>query len=94
MEQPKISFRTQVLLTIHDFQTEYGHGIQFNQLHKRSGLDRVIVSKSFDSLMDMGMIEDQWMLENCKWNKVIRIPSIQLDFVTRIRNEIEVASNE
>lgn len=54
----KISYRTQVLLHIFEFQKEHGRGIGFNELVEKTKLDRVIVSKSFDSLWDMGIIED------------------------------------
>lgn len=66
---PRISYATQVLIAIYDFQNENGRGIQFNELVEVTGLDRAIVSKSFDYHMDRAIIKDDWAVVdgmNCK----------------------------
>ncbi|MCK4544176.1 hypothetical protein KAU43_01430 [candidate division WOR-3 bacterium] len=66
---PRISYATQVLIAIYDFQNENGRGIGFNELVEYTGLDRAIVSKAFDYHMDHGIIKDDWAVVdgmNCK----------------------------
>ena len=88
----EISIRTQVLGNILDFQIENGHGIGFNELVDVSNMKRAIVSKCHDSLSDMGMLEYVWHLEDENWNKVMKIPDEQLEFVIntiqKIRKEM------
>lgn len=65
----RISYATQVLIAIYDFQNENDRGIGFNELVEYTGLDRAIVSKSFDYHMDRAIIKDGWTIidgMNCK----------------------------
>lgn len=90
--EEKVSLRTQVLGNILDYQIENGHGIGFNDLVDVSKMKRATVSKCHDSLSDMGILEDEWYLEDENWNRVMKIPDGQLEFVIdviqKIRKEI------
>lgn len=68
---PRISYATQVLIAIYDFQNEHDRGIRFNELVEVTGIDRAIVSKAFDYHMDHGMIKDDWAIIDGNHCKVI-----------------------
>ena len=68
---PRISYATQVLIAIYDFQNENGRGIGFDELVEYTGIDRAIVSKAFDYHMDRAIIKDDWAIVDGKHRKVI-----------------------
>lgn len=84
----KLSYRTQVLMKIFEFQTEHGRGILFNELLETTGLDREIVSKCFDSLWDKHWIEDKMDTIDGMHSKVIFIPEEVMPFVKEILDDI------
>ncbi len=69
----RISYATQVLLAIYDFQKEHNRGIRFNELIEKTGLNQAIVSKSFDYHMDRGIIKDEWAIVDGNHCKLIFI---------------------
>jgi len=95
MSVPKISYRTQVLFCILEFQEEYGHGIGFNQLVERCGLERKIVSMSHDSLYDMGLVNDIMHFDEKSktYSKVMEITKGSIDFVRNSREKIKEELN-
>lgn len=65
MSMKDISKRTKVLMIIREFELKNNRGILYKELleiGKRRKLSAGAVSKSFDSLMDMGLLEDDWIV--------------------------------
>ena len=77
----KVSYRTQVLIHIFEFKKRHKRGIGFNELVESTGLSRAIVSKSHDSLSDMGIIYDDWVTVDGKHMKALFITPASLKFV-------------
>ena len=77
----KISYRTQVLITLRNLEKALGRGVRFNELVKACDFDgvkknrvRAIVSKSLDSLDDIGLthqIDAKMVLLDGFWVKLI-----------------------
>ena len=88
-EELKISKRTQALLKVLDFQLNFGHGVGFNQLKEITGFEHGVLSKCHDDLSDRGLLEDVWYTDGETWSKVMQIPRHSVDFVIRMRDEIE-----
>jgi predicted transcriptional regulator len=87
-DERKISLRTQVLLEILEFQEEHNRGVMYTELLNRLDLNQAVISKSLDSLQDIGLIMDKWYTLNKSYNKVIYIPTEMLSFVIYVRSEI------
>ena len=71
----KISSRTLVLIAIRNHELSEGRGIGINELvEKMSGMERATVSKSLDSLDDMGLIHQmdaEMVLHGDGWTKLM-----------------------
>ena len=83
-----LSKRLIVLLHIYDYQVEHGHGIGFTELKERTGLPHGTVSKSHDSLSDIGLVTDTLIKEGEAWTKVIQIDDMSMCITRRIKQEL------
>ena len=80
-----ISPRTQVLIAIRMHEINHGTGIGFTKLVESfSDLSRVMVSLSFDSLSDMGIICDDMVNTRKVWHKAIFITEDSREFVDKV----------
>jgi DNA-binding MarR family transcriptional regulator len=85
----RLSKRTIIALLLLRMERKYNRPISFNDLLKTSRMKKTTVSKCYDSLSDMGMVEDEWCLQDGYWYKGIILTKEARSLMTSIEKQIK-----
>lgn len=91
-----ISYRTRVLMVLRKLELEYKRGVTFRELEDYCMFNRSIVSKSLDSLDDMGIVHQldaEMILFRGTWMKVITTNEEHRQFIDNMILDIERLEN-
>lgn len=89
----KIAKRNIVLIEVRraEAKTKGRNGIGFNELVNglKGRASRVTISKSLDSLFDMGLLTSEWALADGKWRKIISTSNESRDIIDHMIHDLE-----